>query len=787
MVKLINISKDFYVKENQSSFTLGKIDLSFPDKGLISIVGRSGSGKTTLLNIIGGIITPDTGKVFYEDLDSDALTSSQYDFIRNRYIGFIFQDFYLIEKLTVFENIKIALDLQNYSETKINEKIEFALGKLDISHLKDRNISELSGGEKQRVSIARVLAKGCHVILADEPTGALDEATAKSVLEILKTLSQSILIILVTHDKEYAFNFSDRVITLRNGKITKDEKLKDLSDYSPKKLQIISEKLKFKNIWSLSNKVLTKKIKKFVFAILFWIVSSVLLMVSVNLALLNNQDFVYESLQENNTTHFKVVNKSFLEGGPLGRIDIDSFDQSQFPTMQFNVSYNTNYLFDYSSFQSNPYEMDGTLEFFYGQTVFNYIEIVDEIALSGENIIPLLDNEMVITDYIASNLIYRNILNSENVNGVKGQKIAIFGKEITIKDIIPTDYTFFLSEEMVEFYENSYPKFLNANEFLEKQKNEYKTVYMNNATLNFIDTNDAVFSVKREELIFNIYSLDHYVFEEAAYLGSIPSDNQEIMVDVIFLRTVLGEDVTTLENLGTFLNKNYEIEFYDQEHELRKETFEVVGIIYSSYGGMFVSNEEFLYLETHFAPKRVEDFIMGYSVTLGSNKDNLPFIEQILANDQFIYTYFSEDLLKGYNFIQDSKELFNYFSLFSLIFLVLVIYYFTSSFISDNKRIVGILSSLGCRKNDFTLIFIFENIKIFFISIFLSSILHVLIMNYLGNYVQQTINVNLNVLRYVFASVPLVVIVMVAISLLSSFIPINRLRKKDLVKIIYDI
>ncbi len=788
MLQLSNITKQFHGKRNNNSFTLGEINLSFPNKGLISILGRSGSGKTTLLNVIGGIITPSTGKILYENLNSDLLTDLEYDYIRNHYIGFIFQEFYLVDKLTVYENIKIALDLQNCSDGEIENKIDDALEKLEISYLKNREVSDLSGGEKQRVSIARVIAKGCNVILADEPTGALDENTAESVMNILKTLSNSVLIVLVTHDREYAYSYSDRVLTISNGKIIKDENINEIKEDSMKNIQVISEKLKFKNIFSLSNKVLTKRVKKFIFTILFWMISAFALLVSLNLSLINQNDFVIRSIEENNINHFKIVkNISLTEEVPNSINDIDKYRNLEFQTITFNSYFycGSNFYYD-SIYPLMSYKYDRTLDLLYGQKLFNYIEVVDDITFYEGSTIYLEDYEIVITDFIAGSLIYRDIIDVENANDVKGKKLLVNNKELIIKDIIPTDYKKFLSTEYSN-NSNWVPDFLNSNEYFDKLRNEYSTIYMNYNTLDYLNRNESEFKLVINGGESKVFNINNSNFSEGTYLGKIPFNNHEMIVDMAFLHIVTGEKVT-FEGLSSFLNKSYDIKFYNKDNILETHNYTIVGIKYSNRGGsgMFVTENEYKKLEENYASDIPDTYIKGYAATLGTKDENKELIKKLLENNDFMYNFYSAELWSGISVINDFKFLFRCITLGTLVFLILIIYYFTSQLIIDNKRTIGILSSLGCGKKDFISLFIFENIKILAISFLSATILHALMIDFISKYIKKITDMSLQIVRYKILAVPIVLVIILIITLLSSYSPINKLRKKDLVTIIYD-
>lgn len=229
MLEIKNVYKTYSSKNGVTHRALENVSLKFNEKGLVFILGKSGSGKSTLLNLIGGIDSFDRGDILIDGQSFLNFKEAEFDNYRNSCIGFVFQDFNLLDNLTVYDNVTLALDLQS---KKDNEKVLDMLNKMEVGKLKNRKINELSGGQKQRVSIARALIKDPKIILADEPTGALDSDTSDAIIKILANLSKERLVIVVTHNKEIAYDYGDRIIEIRDGFVLKDlvRKKKDEKD-----------------------------------------------------------------------------------------------------------------------------------------------------------------------------------------------------------------------------------------------------------------------------------------------------------------------------------------------------------------------------------------------------------------------------------------------------------------------------------------------------------------------------------------------------------------------------
>ena len=220
MIIINSLTKKYRTRKKGGSTALTNINLTLPDAGLVFVLGKSGSGKSTLLNLIGGLDNITEGSITVNGNNLASFREKDFCNYRNSHIGFIFQDYHLLDELTVEENIAISLRLKNAEE---GNKIQEALSRVDLAGYEDRYPSELSGGERQRVAIARAIVKNPRIILADEPTGNLDTVTSRAILELLKELSKDCLILIVSHNLVDANTYADRIIELRGGKIIEDK------------------------------------------------------------------------------------------------------------------------------------------------------------------------------------------------------------------------------------------------------------------------------------------------------------------------------------------------------------------------------------------------------------------------------------------------------------------------------------------------------------------------------------------------------------------------------------
>ena len=220
MIEVKNLCKTYNVKGNITK-ALDDVSIKFPETGMVFLLGKSGSGKSTLLNIIGGLDKADSGEIIIMGRSSSTFSKSDFDSYRNTYVGFVFQEYNILNEFSIEDNLSLALELQGKKKNK--EMVRNLLEQVDLEGFAKRKPMTLSGGQKQRIAIARALIKDPKIIMADEPTGALDSKTGKQVFETLKKLSLDHLVIVVSHDREFSEIYGDRIIELKDGKILSDE------------------------------------------------------------------------------------------------------------------------------------------------------------------------------------------------------------------------------------------------------------------------------------------------------------------------------------------------------------------------------------------------------------------------------------------------------------------------------------------------------------------------------------------------------------------------------------
>lgn len=266
MLELKNINKS-YKTGNFIQHALKNVDLSFRKNEFVAILGPSGSGKTTLLNIIGGLDRYDSGDLIINGKSTKKFKATEWDSYRNNCVGFIFQSYNLISHISVLENVEMALTLSGYKRKNKKEKALEALEKVGLKDHAYKKPNQLSGGQMQRVAIARSLVNDPDIILADEPTGALDSATSVQIMNLIKEIAKDKLVIMVTHNPELAKDYANRIIEFKDGEILSDSNPINSEEENLGKVHIRKTVLSYLSAIHLSfNNIKTKKGRTFLTA-----------------------------------------------------------------------------------------------------------------------------------------------------------------------------------------------------------------------------------------------------------------------------------------------------------------------------------------------------------------------------------------------------------------------------------------------------------------------------------------------------------------------------------------
>lgn len=751
MIELKNLSKIYKLKSGEVR-ALDDVSVRLPEKGMVFILGKSGSGKTTFLNVVGGLDNYSSGEVIIDGVSLADYKARDYDEYRNRYIGFVFQDYSLIDNFTAGENINLALKLQDGNQSK--EKVEETLEKVGLQGYYKRKINELSGGQKQRVAIARALVKDPKIILADEPTGNLDSITATEVFDILKMLSKERLVLVVSHDRESAEKYADRIIELKDGKILSDSKEDVVAEtetessvagsngpdggqskkgrgYMPFSATL---KYSFSNLWA-------KKVRVIASMICF-ILLLALCNVAYGTSAYDVYDRVYETLKEQNAPAYFFAKDYYKFGYAEKR-----YDGTGIP-----VYYDRNVN---NCIGDNVKEPNGY--YYYGSDSTNYSMPIDENIVKelGFDLVygslPQSCFEVCITKYTAESILYfaeKDFLVTEDIVGIEdlvGKNI--FGNErLEISGIVDThipqkyeslkslrgEDNYFAVELFNFFYLLTDSTYHNAimcsndyyssyyipinEDFTYKIKNNLfvedkrlDALRMNQLDLMNINYVGVPPYVSTDGVIVSSYDLRYFI-KESGYEDLMTDYETDTLRDIIAEHEIYAD-------LYYFYNKTEGDSSVDYHKKFRVIGFYDHTLYEDSY--IFLSDSV------------VEDMqnSIGCTVGFAINNDcresiNSALRETEIFNERENSLFFYNEETSAISQEHSNSEGINYVAgsatgLFVIIVVILMLNYFFST-IKDKTSEIGVLRAIGVRQSNIVAIFVVEALIISLVAYLIS-------------------------------------------------------------------
>lgn len=771
MLELKNIKKSYKTGEFVQHALKG-VSLTFDRNEFVCILGASGSGKTTLLNIIGGLDRYDSGDLIINNMSTKKFNDNLWDAYRNNCVGFIFQSYNLIGHLSVLENVEMSLTLSG-----VKNKKEKALNALDRVGLKDhayKKPNQLSGGQMQRVAIARAIVNNPEVILADEPTGALDTKTSKQIMELIKEISKEKLVIMVTHNPDLAKKYATRIIEVKDGEVISDslpkEKYKDKNN-----IEIKKTKMSFLTALKLSfNNIRTKKGRTFLTAF----ASSIgIIGISIILSLSNGFDKQVDIYQKNTLSNFPItISKSTM-----------SMDEKQMEEMMGSMMPGED---DYPkdkviySFDINSYDMLHTNNI--TKEYIEYIEKLDDSLISG------------ISFTRATNL---NLLvkNGEDVKSVSSNELnmGVIPKELDKEDFMM---------EAFDLLDGEYPKDITDIVLVVDSKNRVDTKILKALGLRDKDKIDFKEVLGKEiKLVFNNQYYTKYMnmFIPNTNLDDVYYNKENLTLKIVGIvrnkeDNYLGQIATSMNSLGNITDTSSMMSSNNIGSILYKNDLVEKVISVNSNSDIVLSQSKsdnsvftgekldsdskdnmLLYLGS-----RDEPFMINiYPKDFESKDKIIEYLDKynIDKNDEnkIVYNDLASTFISFGSKIMDAiTVVLIAFSAVSLVVSSIMIGIITYISVLERTKEIGVLRSLGARKKDVSRVF---NAETFIVGV-LSGLIGVLIARLLIIPVNIILK-DLTGLSDVAILDPLhallLIVISTALTLIGGAIPANMASKKD--------
>ena len=771
MLELKNIKKSYKTGEFVQHALKG-VSLTFDRNEFVCILGASGSGKTTLLNIIGGLDRYDSGDLIINNMSTKKFNDNLWDAYRNNCVGFIFQSYNLIGHLSVLENVEMSLTLSG-----VKNKKEKALSALDRVGLKDhayKKPNQLSGGQMQRVAIARAIVNDPEVILADEPTGALDTKTSKQIMELIKEISKEKLVIMVTHNPDLAKKYATRIIEVKDGEVISDslpkEKYKDKNN-----IEIKKTKMSFLTALKLSfNNIRTKKGRTFLTAF----ASSIgIIGISIILSLSNGFDKQVDIYQKNTLSNFPItISKSTM-----------SMDEKQMEEMMGSMMPGED---DYPkdkviySFDINSYDMLHTNNI--TKEYIEYIEKLDDSLISG------------ISFTRATNL---NLLvkNGEDVKSVSSNELnmGVIPKELDKEDFMmeafdlldgeyPKDITDIVL--VVDSKNRVDTKILKALGLRDKDKidfkevlgkeiklvfnNQYYTKYMNmfipNSNLDDVYYNKENLTLKVVGIVRN--KEDNYLGQIATSMNSLGNitDTSSMMSSnnigsILYKNDLVEKVISVNSNSDIVLSQSKSDNSVFTGEKLDSDSKENMLLYLGSKDEPFMIN---IYPKDFESKDKIIEYLDKYNID--KNDEN-----KIVYNDlASTFISFGSKIMDAITVVLIA------FSAVSLVVSSIMIGIITYISVLERTKEIGVLRSLGARKKDVSRVF---NAETFIVGV-LSGLIGVLIARLLiipVNIILKDLTGLSNVAILDPLHALLLIVISTTLTLIGGAIPANMASKKD--------
>lgn len=752
MLGLRNIKKSYKTGEFVQHALKG-IDVKFRTNEFVAILGPSGSGKTTLLNIIGGLDRYDSGDLIINGRSTKKFKDGNWDSYRNNCVGFIFQSYNLISHISILENVEMSTILSGYSKKKRRKMATQALEKVGLINHIHKKPNQLSGGQMQRVAIARALVNNPDIILADEPTGALDTKTSKQIMDLIKEIAKDKLVIMVTHNPELAKEYATRIIGFRDGEILKDSNPISDKEKQDDKFKIKKTAMSYKSAISLSfNNLKTKKGRTLItsFASSIGIIGIALI-----LALSNGFQIKIDEFEKSTLSQAPIIISEqaiTLDDMVSSKDSLEEYSKKRkiYPLKTMESTLHKNKITkDYVNYiESIDSKLVGGISYF-RTTSFNMLTKVDDkvknvdtstffsipSSIDGKTSQIMTDNFEIIYGKLSDKKedIYLLVDSKNRINENILKELGLGDKEkIDFNDIVGKEFKVVLNNQ---YYKKIDSRYVVSSSYDDLYNNS------NNITLHIAGVirgkKDNMYAkMSSTGLVYNT-SLINFVIKE--------NKNSEIV------REQLNKDYNVLT-----------LEKFEDGEEGAKNRDAVLAYL----GDDNVPQAIQVYPKDFSAKKKIVEYLDKYN----KNKDES---NKILYTDQAeLITSLSGNIMDAITIVLIA------FSSISLIVSSIMVGIITYTSVLERTKEIGILRALGARKKDITRVFNAETLIIGLCSGFI-GILIARILIFPVNIIIKNLSSLDNVARLNPLHALILILISILLTLIGGLIPAKIASKKD--------
>ena len=842
MIEVKNVNKIYKEKKGKETIALRNVSLKFPDVGLFFINGKSGSGKSTLLNILGLLEDATNGEVIINGKNTNKFREIDKTTYRSKEIGFVFQEFDLIDELNVYENIELALDLIRDKTANIDE----LLTSLGINELKSRKISELSGGEKQRVAIARAIVKKPSIILADEPTGNLDSENSEAIFKILKNLSYNHLVIVVSHDTEASVKYGDGIIKLVDGSVTENTVKTSIFD-DIRTVSINPRHISIAKSLKLAFGFIKRKKFRLVLTSLITSVAFALLAFSFNLVDIDMNRVHVEAMEHDNNYNMEINKYSYITSNMFHTIYPSEVLEitNKYPTSEAVGHIDSaNYpLGIYNTF--DPFSIDEDNAYYYTivRAMSNNINVttmdeeeLNELDLIGS--IPMEANEIIISELLAKYYLeygYTTPEYNEEYKFYEGKTVEINSiDELIDKTIYINFYTHFkikgiLKDDNITKYDSlkteDYNKMQREPSDLYKEYSNYVNDNLSKMIVNdnffevttFIDNNRLDYDFFNFKVnyngkeYYNIYNIDlvdevnsgntnNNIYDGNSFVENMVLNTGEVIIEKDVLDKLypeINEELMRLyaesdipEMFTQEYIDNYYLDFIN-ENNIIGSTMEV------SLTNPYKDNETKTYNLTikgirlyysglslnkvEFAEYMIDHYVVWRVLLNENNPDKVKEILDDFSSNDYSYriiTDYTDKINDITGVVNSINKIIWYIVAFFLAFAAILLSLFISSSTKQNRKKIGILRAIGAKTSDVVRVFFLESLLIGIITLVLATILSIAGIIFMNAFLSNEMGIFVHLMLFNGSTVIYIIGIIIIVIFVSLIVPTISLSRK---------